>query len=717
MSKDVNKRGNNAVKVIERQLRELRSLAEMNKRIHSTMNIDRLLQILVEQAVIGVNFERGLIYLLEDDFLRCVAFLDRVRKEKGSTIKGLKGFKMDETAVEVLAVQTGKSFYVEDARTDKRVSRKLLKVTDTKEYCVVPLIGRSGVLGLITGDKVYSMSPIRPEDIKTLELFAGHIGLAIENAALFEQKERFTILLEEKISERTLELAQANERLQEKMKELSTLFEISGSLNKSLGVGEALKLILSLVKGLGYTMCAVHLWEGEDFGKAVHMGMGGNYIKTGFPALKKAIREHVFRGDEPFFIAELENTFNSSQYLKYIVERNVHSALIIPLRSKKKPIGIIIIFITKDHLFKEEQEKFFSAFGLQVSIALENALAFQEIIDQKNRMENLSRRLEQENIRLREKMKAEQDRKFVVGKSPAMNEVMDLVHRVAPTNTSVIIYGETGTGKELIANAIHEISPRKLRPMITVNCAAIPEELLESELFGHEKGAFTGAHERRVGMFQLAHEGTIFLDEIGDISSKTQTKLLRALQESEIQPLGSKNSVRVDVRVIAATNKDLKKKTEQGTFRSDLFYRLNVFPITIPPLRDRREDIPRLVDYFLAKYAHLKKGKPGIDEDAVKIFLRYSWPGNIRELENIIERLMIISGQGNISVEDLPRELSADVPGSSTVRPLKEAVFDFKKELVRQALAENAGKKSDAASMLGMPRSNFSRLLKQLGIG
>jgi transcriptional regulator with GAF, ATPase, and Fis domain len=324
--------------------------------------------------------------------------------------------------------------------------------------------------------------------------------------------------------------------------------------------------------------------------------------------------------------------------------------------------------------------------------------------------------LEQENICLREKMKAEQAKKFVIGKSPAMNKVMDMVHRVAPTNTSVIVYGETGTGKELIANAIHEIGPRKLKPMIKVNCAAIPEALLESELFGHEKGAFTGAHERKIGMFLLAQGGTLFMDEIGDISLKTQTKLLRVLQENEIQPLGLKNIIKVDVRVIAATNKDLKKMIQDETFRSDLFYRLNVFPITVPPLRDRREDIPMLVDFFLTKYAHLKKNKVGIDRNVIQIFLKYSWPGNIRELENIIERLMIISGPGKISVKDLPRELSMDTPEGLPVRPLKEAVFDFKIELVRQALAESAGKKAGAASMLGMPKSNFSRLLRQLGI-
>ncbi len=698
MTKDSNEDKKDYTEVVERQFRVLSSLTEMNKKIHSTMKMERLFQIMVELAVIGVNFERGLIYLLEDHFLRCVASLDRIEKEKGFIVKNLKGFDMDETAVEVLSVQSGRSIYVSDAWTDKRVSRKRLKFTDSKEYCAVPLIGRSGVLGVLTADKVYSRKPILPEEIQTLELFAGHISLAIENAALFEEKERFTSLLEKKISERTLELAQANEQLELKMKELTTLFEISGSLNKNIGVNEVLELTLSLVKGLGHPICAVHLWQDNRFGKAFYIGLNDEYMQIEFPLLEKEFKKTIIKKDGVFLL-------NGNP-----------SKLIVPLRSKETLLGILVVFILRGQAFGKEQKSFFSAFGLQVSMALENALAFQEILDQKNQMESLSRKLEQENISLREKMKAEQENKFVIGKSPAMNTVMELVQSVSSTDTSVIIYGETGTGKELIANTIHEMGSRKLGPLIKVNCAAIPEALLESELFGHEKGAFTGAHERRIGMFQLAQGGTIFLDEIGDISLKTQAKLLRVLQESEIQPLGSTTSIKIDVRVIAATNKDLKKKIAQGTFRSDLFYRLNVFPITMPPLRDRLEDISRLVAFFTKKYSHLKKGKIHIDKDVIGIFLKYAWPGNIRELENIIERLMIISGSGNITISDLPREMSADAPGNVPVRPLKEAVFDFKKSLVRQALSESSGKKSHAAALLGMPRSNFSRLLKQLGV-
>jgi len=380
--------------VIERQLRELSSLVEMNKKIHSTMNIDRLLQILVEQAVIGVNFERGLIYLVEDQFLRCVAFLDRVKREKGSTIKDLVGFKMDETAVEVLAVQTGKSVYVKNAETDKRVSQKFLRVTDTKEYCVVPLIGRAGVLGILTGDKVYSMKPIKPEDIRTLELFAGHISLAVENAALFQEKERFAGLLEKKVLERTSELAKTNERLIDKMNELSTLFEISGILNKSLRVDEVMKLILSLVKDLGFSMCAVHLWDGVDAGKVFQTGLDDKYINIGFPPFKKDLRNKISKNTESLFVSNLHDKIKPTKFTNYLINKDVHSSVIVPLQSKERLIAVMMIYFPKGYSFEEEQGKFFSAFGLQAGIALENALTFQEILDQKNQMESLSRKLE-----------------------------------------------------------------------------------------------------------------------------------------------------------------------------------------------------------------------------------------------------------------------------------------------------------------------------------
>ncbi len=706
---------------IQKRLRELGTLAEINKEIHSTMHVDRLLQILVEKTLIGVNFERGLIYLVEGDFLRCVAFLDRVKRERGSTIKGWVGFRMDETAVEVLAVKTGKPVYVRDARTDKRVSQKLLRITDSKEYCVVPLIGRDRVLGVLTGDKLYSEERILPGDIETLELFSGHISLAIDNARLYEEKERFSRLLEKRVAERTTELARANEQLSNKMSELSTLYEMSRLLSKSLRLEAVLDHILSMVRGLGYETCAIHLWEEGRSGRVFHEGL--DEIYTSLNALPdpdnrpKKRRQTSFDMTDPKVLSDFISSMKPSPLRNYIKDKGYQSGLLVPLHSKDQLIAVLVIYSPRPDLFKEEQTAFFTTFGRQVGVALEKALLFQAVMDQRDHMETLSRKLEQENISLREKIKADLSRKFIIGKSPAMNRVMDLIRKVSPTDTTVMIYGETGTGKELVTNAIHEMGPRKDGPLIKVNCAAIPEDLLESELFGHERGAFTGARERRIGMFQLAQKGTIFLDEIGDVSPKTQIKLLRVLQEYEIQPLGAKSPIAVDVRVIAATNQDLMQKIESGLFRSDLYYRLNVFPLSLPPLRKRQEDIPELVAFFLKKYTHLRPRIIGLEPDVEEVLLNYQWPGNIRELENIIERLMLISRDELISKNDLPLELlQKKLRTGYPEMPLREAILAFKKMLVTQALSRSGGKKSKAAERLGMPRSNFSRLMKELGL-
>jgi transcriptional regulator with GAF, ATPase, and Fis domain len=693
---------------IENKLRELSTLAEMNEEIHSTMDLDRLFQILVEKAVIGVNFERGLIYLVEGEFLRCVAILDRVNPEQASRIKDSVGFRLDETAVEVFSVQARKPVYVQNARTDARVSRKFLKITDTEEYCVVPLLGRSTVLGVLTGDKFYSRSPILPEDIDTLELFAGHISLAIENAMLFEEKARFNEMLEGKVAERTSELALANEQLSEKMKELSTLFEMSKLLGKSLHTEPVSKHILSMIRGLGH-QCAIHLQVQGKAGPIFQEGLDEKYGTVAASPLEREMQGRLSSRTDPLLLPEHHSKTWPSPLLRYFRNRGVRSALLAPLRSKETLMAVLAIYASNPDLFREDQIRFFSAFAQQASLALQNALIFQEVLDRKNR-------LEEENICLREKIKASLKRKFIVGKSPAMNEVMDLVRKVGPTPATVILYGETGTGKELVANAIHELGPKKDAPIIKVNCAAIPDDLLESELFGHEKGAFTGAHDRRIGMFQLAQNGTIFLDEIGDLSLKTQTKLLRVLQEQEVQPLGAKSPVRVDVRVIAATNKDLKGKIEDESFRSDLYYRLNVFPIHLPPLRERRQDIPELVDFFLRKYAYLRPTRAKLDRSVMEVFLRYSWPGNIREIENIIERLMIVAPGDVVAAKDLPAELREEPRASLDVKPLGMAIEEFKKEMVAHVLSLAGGKKSKAAEMLGLPRSNFSRLLKQLGM-
>lgn len=302
-----------------------------------------------------------------------------------------------------------------------------------------------------------------------------------------------------------------------------------------------------------------------------------------------------------------------------------------------------------------------------------------------------------------------------------MKEVFETLSLVAPTDATVLILGESGTGKELVANAIHQNSPRASQSFIKVSCAALPENLLEGELFGHEKGAFTGAIARREGRFQLAHRGTIFLDEVGEMSVTTQTKLLRVLQEKEFEPLGSTRTVKVDVRVIAASNKDLDREVKEGRFREDLFYRLNVVPISLPPLRDRKEDIPALATHFFAIYRDKnRKQLNDISGKAMDLLMRYDWPGNIRELENCIERTVILARGEVIFPADLPspiQALSAWEEGMQGIElPSGISLQEVEKALILKTLEDTGGNRTRAAEILGINRRTLQNKLKEYGI-
>jgi formate hydrogenlyase transcriptional activator len=337
-------------------------------------------------------------------------------------------------------------------------------------------------------------------------------------------------------------------------------------------------------------------------------------------------------------------------------------------------------------------------------------------IDDRRRAED---RTKNENIALREDVDHSSMFEEIVGSSPSLRKVLKAVDKVAATDSTVLILGETGTGKELIARAIHKRSKRSTRAFIRVNCAAIPQALIASELFGHEKGAFTGAVERRVGRFETADGGTLFLDEIGDLPPETQIALLRVLQEREFERVGSVNPIPVDVRVLAATNKDLGAAVADGTFRQDLFYRLNVFPVCIPPLRERTEDIPLLVEYLIERYAR-KAGKKitNVDRSTLELFEDYDWPGNIRELQNVIERAVILCETATLSVDEtwFRRDSKS---GGDQVLPLTTALTENERDIIEKALAESAGQvggATGAAARLGIPRQTLDSKIKMLGI-
>jgi transcriptional regulator with GAF, ATPase, and Fis domain len=307
----------------------------------------------------------------------------------------------------------------------------------------------------------------------------------------------------------------------------------------------------------------------------------------------------------------------------------------------------------------------------------------------------------------------------IVGSSPVLQSVLSSILKVAPTDTTILISGETGTGKELIARAIHKRSQRSDEAFVSINCAAIPPSLIASELFGHEKGAFTGAVQQRRGRFELAHSGTIFLDEIGEVPVETQLALLRVLQERQFERVGGSRAIPVDVRIIAATNRDLSSAIAAGTFRSDLFYRLNVFPIQVPPLRKRTEDIPLLIEYFVKKFSEkMAKRIMRIEKRTLERCQSYSWPGNIRELQNIVERSMILCTGDTFSIDEA--WLSIEHPsGPDTSGPLTRTLQDREKEMIEAALAETRGKvagRNGAAARLGIPASTLQSKIKQLKI-
>jgi transcriptional regulator with GAF, ATPase, and Fis domain len=338
--------------------------------------------------------------------------------------------------------------------------------------------------------------------------------------------------------------------------------------------------------------------------------------------------------------------------------------------------------------------------------------AFEEI-------RTLRDQLYKENLALREEIDITRMFEEIVGSSPALQAVLSQVARVAPTDSTVLVTGETGTGKELIARAIHKRSQRSSRAFVSVNCAAIPRDLIASELFGHEKGAFTGATQRRLGRFESAEGGTIFLDEIGELPAEMQILLLRVLQEREFQRVGGNESLAVDVRVVAATNRDLQAAIAEGEFREDLFYRLNVFPIQVPPLRNRKEDIPLLVQYFVDRYAS-KAGKniTGINKRSLELLHSYAWPGNIRELQNVIERSVIISDSQDLSMDESWLGQGAPI-ASSQAQPLSERLAAQEREIIEAALAESKGRvsgPSGAAAKLGMPQSTLDSKIKSLKI-
>ena len=544
---------------------------------------------------------------------------------------------------------------------------------------------------------------------------------------------RFMVALSEDIAERKAAeeaLQKSEERLRKSEQRQHSLLEINNAIITNL-TRDALfaSAYVAIRRVVSFDRAAFLLYqpesnnlkllsmEGEDDSEFFRVGKEYDLDESRISAWVLEHQAVARRGD-------LKREQQSANEKRLVADENIQSYCVVPLVSMGQSIGTFAVWSETQNRYSESDAELLREVANQVALAIANMKSYEEIA-------SLKARLEKENVYLQEEIRTEHNFEEIIGDSPSLRALLRRVDQVAPTDSTVLIYGETGTGKELIARAIHDRSNRKNRPLVKVNCSAISAGLVESELFGHVKGAFTGAFERRIGRFELADGGTIFLDEVGELPLDTQVKLLRVLQEREFEPVGSNRSVRVDVRIICATNRNLEESIKAGTFRSDLYYRLNVFPLEVPPLRERRLDVEQLAKFFISRYArNLGKKITGISDSATQKLLSYSWPGNIRELQNVIERALILS---NGPILDLETELttvsSSPVPSEQPLEvppvlldadqsPMK-TLNEVEREHILAVLQQTHGVidgSNGAAKTLGMHPNTLRHRMEKLGI-
>ena len=622
---------------------------------------------------------------------------------------GVERVSMDGTMEETIAAwmyQHQNPLTIPFLDQEKRLNRKITALTEDgiRSLCALPLICAHQRIGcLLIGSK--QPEAYCNDEVRFLSLIADMVASALAGAINFE----------------ALQKTQAD--LQAEKDRLQLLLELNNQAVSNLDLRTLLRAIsVSVRRVMQCDAVGVHLPDTES-GQlqlyALDIPDGNGLLMEDAQVLREGSGGcnpgEVFRTRKPMLMSQASSgpcssSSGASIHGAVLVGKSLESACALPLICHDRTLGVLELGRLQGPAFTQADIDFLVQVANQIAITIENALAYGEITELKNQ-------LSREKLYLEDEIRSEKGFEEIIGRSAAIRAVLRNIETVAPTASTVLIYGETGTGKELVARAIHERSPRCANAFVKLNCAAIPTGLLESELFGHEKGAFTGAIMQRTGRFEVANHGTAFLDEIAEISLELQPKLLRVLQESEFERLGSTRTLKTDARLIAATNRDLADCVEKQTFRADLYYRLNVFPIQVPPLRDRAEDIPVLVRHFVQHFARrMNRVIDTSPSDTMEALVRHSWPGNIRELQNLVEHSVILSSGPVLRVPLARLQSSAAASqGSVKRRTLEEAEREHLLNILKETKWVLSGPRG-AATLLGMKRSTLQFHMKKLGI-
>src|SRR5579875_2135975 len=655
------------------ELERHRALLEVAEAISLNRNLPGLFRSLAELLQKIVQFDSLFIVLhdAESNTMRLHALEERLSEATDPPCLQLQV----EESPGGLVWKTQKSFIFSRDELETRFPkvRELVCQRGVQSVCMLPLTTAQRRLGAM-GFGSSQQNAYSEEDLVFLRQVARLVAVAVDNTLNYASAQCYQ-----------RQLARERDHLQ-------ALLEMTTALVSNLDIGELFPAISACLRRVvKHDYASLCLLEPDQERLRLYA--------LDFPASKGLVQEQM---------VEKVERLRQSEVVQLHLEEGLKSAAFIPLISRDRVLGTLNVASLQPDAFSPDAIDLLAHAANPVAIAVENALAYQQIA-------NLKDQLAEEKLYLEDEIRTEYNFEEIVGESLALKRALRQVETVAPTDSTVLILGETGTGKELIARAIHNLSQRRERTFVKINCAAIPSGLLESELFGHERGAFTGAIMQKIGRFELAHRGTLFLDEIGDIPLELQPKLLRVLQEQEFERLGSARTIRVDVRFVAATNQDLARMVEEHRFRSDLFYRLNVFPIAVPPLRERPEDIPLLVRYFAQKYSRrMNKRIEVIPAESMAALMEYHWPGNVRELENLIERAVILTQTSALYIP-LTELRPARPDASASPKTLEEAEREHILRVLRETKGVIGGP-NGAAARLGMKRTTLQSRMRKLKI-